>query len=314
MPSVLDIDGLLIATPALAFVLFVFISGWLVGLLARRAGAEEGVLTRIAEQSLMIGVVAARIAFAVEHSSAYRANPISILYFWQPGYDFWAGLAGGGVYGAWKIVRRDARLRHSIVFVGGMLPPLLAFLFVILTLNQFAPAGQLQIGMKAPALNLVGLDGKPTSLADRCGKPVILNIWATWCSACREEIPLLNRTYQKWKASGLQLVGVDLAEPAPRIRRFLVQVPMSYPIWLDPPGRNTRSSPSPTTALFKQVGGVGLPTTLFINRNGVIRLIKIGELSPATLTVDMGRIGVGPDAATAGQVASTNSPGSAPRC
>lgn len=314
MPSALEIGGLLIDTTKLAFAVFALSSVWLTGFLARRADADEALLTRTAERSLIIGLVVARVAFAFDYPSAYRPNPISIFYLWQPGYELWAGIAGGAIYGAWKIARLDTRNPHGIVFMGGMLPPLLAFLFVISTLNQFTRSDLLRAGMKAPALTLVDLNGKPTSLAALCGSPVVLNIWATWCYACRREMPLLSRTYQEKKARGLKLIGVDLAEPVSRVRAFLDQVPVSYPIWLDPQGQDAGSSPSPTTAFFERTGSVGLPTTLFIDRKGVIRSISIGELLPATLAVELGKIGVGPQKPAADQMASTNGDASVLRC
>jgi len=194
-----------------------------------------------------------------------------------------------------------------------MLPPLLAYVFIISTLNEFTRSDLLHAGSKAPALNLVNLKGKPTSLAALCGSPVVLNMWATWCYACRQEMPLLNRTYQEKKTSGLKLIGVDLAEPVSRVRAFLDQLPVSYQIWLDPQGQD--AGPSPTTALFARIGGVGLPTTLFIDRKGIIRSISTGELVPATLVVELGKIGLGLDKAAANQqVASTSRDGSVLRC
>lgn len=293
MPSAFGIGGLLVDTTKLSFVVFALSSAWLVSCLARRAGADAVLLTGMAERSLVIGVVVARAVFVIEYPSAYWPNPISILYFWQPGYEPWAGIAGGALYSAWRIARLDARLRHGVVFVGGMLPLLLAFLFVISTLNQFTRPDRLRAGMKAPAVNLVDLEGKSMSLAALCGSPVVLNIWATWCSACRQEMPLLDATFQEWKAGGLKLIGVDLGEPASRVRAFLNSLPVSYPVWLDPEDRAAGSSSSPTRALFEHIGGVGLPTTLFIDRRGVIRSISTGELVPATLAIELDKIGVG---------------------
>ena len=314
MPSALEIGGLLIDTTKLAFVLFAFSSIWIVGFLARRAAVNEAMLTRTAERSLIIGLIAARAVFVLEYPSAYQSNPISTLYFWQPGYELWAGLAGGAIYGAWKIAQHDAHARHNVVFMGGMLPPLLAFVFVISTLNQFTRSDLLHAGMKAPALTLVDLNGKPTSLAALCGSPVVLNIWATWCYACRQEMPLLSRTYKESKANGLKLIGVDLAEPVSRVQAFLDQVPVTYPIWLDPQGQDAGSSPSPTTACFDRTGSVGLPTTLFIDKEGVIRSISVGELVPATLVVELDKIGVQRPKSAAEQVASASGDGVALRC
>lgn len=291
MPPVLEIGGLLIATSKLAFAIFFFVAVWLVGLLARRAGADETLLVRTAERSIIFGVIAARAAFVLEYFPVYRNDPLSVLYLWQPGYTTWAGIAAGASYCAWKVMRSHARVRSAAALVGGLLTPLVGFLFVISTMNQFTSPERLRAGMATPPLKLVDLEGNATSLAALRGKPVILNIWATWCYACRQEMPLLNRTYREWKASGLELVGMNLAEDAPLIRRFLKQVPVSYPIWLDPDNGKGGSS-SPTTRFFERAGGLALPTTVFIDSNGIVQSIRTGELVAADLAEGMQRIGV----------------------
>ena len=71
MPSALEIGGLLIDTTKLAFVVFALSSGWIVGFLARRVGVDDARLTRTAERSLILGLIAARAAFVLEYPSAY---------------------------------------------------------------------------------------------------------------------------------------------------------------------------------------------------------------------------------------------------
>ena len=292
MPTVIDLGGLLIATDKLAFVLFALLSIWAVGRLGRSFGASDAFLGRTAERAILAGIVGARIAFVAENPSVYRQAPFSALYFWQPGYVVWAGLAAGAVYVGLAIADRGAWRSNLAILASGILLPLALYLIAIATSGQFLGPNRLRVGQPAPPLALVDLNGDPVSLKALRGHPVILNIWATWCYACREEMPLLSRTYQAYRDSGLELVGVDLAESEPRVRVFLDQIPVSYPIWLDPPSSAGQAAPSPTNAFFAKAGGVGLPTTIFIGKRGIIRSIAIGELTRPALAIELRKLGV----------------------
>ena len=104
-------------------------------------------------------------------------------------------------------------------------------------------------------------------LSDYRGHPVVLNFWATWCYPCRKEIPQFVRAADKYKDEGLVVVGLDLQEGPGLIQPFAQEYGMDYPIMVDRDG---------------EVGDkyrlLGLPTTVFIDANGVIQKIFRGPL------------------------------------
>jgi len=111
------------------------------------------------------------------------------------------------------------------------------------------------VGQKLPALQVTYLKGGPPQLA---GKPLIIEFWATWCPPCRQSIPHLNAIYQQYKNQGLEIVGIT-DEQAATVRQFMQQVPMDYPVALDPGGR-----------LAQYFGITGIPHALLVNKAGVI--------------------------------------------
>src|SRR5205085_1882877 len=90
-----------------------------------------------------------------------------------------------------------------------------------------------------PAYRATSLSGDSVSLAGERGKIVLLNIWATWCHPCREEIPVLRVLNEKYKGRGLELVGisVDADGADDNIKEFVKEFQMTYPIWRDPSER-----------------------------------------------------------------------------
>lgn len=93
-------------------------------------------------------------------------------------------------------------------------------------------ASGLTVGAPAPAATLVTLDGRRISTGELIGQVVILTFWATWCTPCREELPLLSAYAQKHAQSGLTVLGfgLDTAEQLPEVRR--VAQALSFPVGL----------------------------------------------------------------------------------
>ena len=134
-----------------------------------------------------------------------------------------------------------------------------------------APDGRVQVGYPAPAYAAVSLKGDSVSLAKERGKVVLLNIWATWCHPCRQEIPELQAMHTRYAARGLELIGVsvDADGSDDAIRSFMTDFKMTFPIWRDPDERVS------TTFL-----AIGVPATFLIDRNGVLRWRKTGPIAP----------------------------------
>jgi thiol-disulfide isomerase/thioredoxin len=114
-------------------------------------------------------------------------------------------------------------------------------------------------------------DGSPLQLADFKGKPLVLNFWATWCTPCVEEMPLLNAFFQENRLKSWQMIGLAIDQPS-AVKRFLSQHPVEYAIGMA--GLNG-------TELMKNLGNEagGLPFTLVINAQGAVQMRKLGKLT-----------------------------------
>jgi thiol-disulfide isomerase/thioredoxin len=144
----------------------------------------------------------------------------------------------------------------------------LAGFYLLAAASSPAQAQSPQPGDKLPALSLK-YQGNPPDLA---GKPVLLEFWATWCPPCRKSIPHLNAVYEKYRAKGLEIVGVTDENDA-TVRKFQEKIPMKYNVAIQAP-----------SSLFQQFGVEGIPTAFLADRNG--KIVWTGhpmELSDAVL-------------------------------
>ncbi len=128
-----------------------------------------------------------------------------------------------------------------------------------------APSQGTQVGAMAADFQLLGLDGVPVSLSGLRGSPVVVNFWASWCYPCVFEMPHIQGIYEDYTADGLKVLAVNMAESKATVERFMVAGGYSMPVLLDSEGEVAR-----------QYGIMSLPTTLFIDRDGIIQSKKIG--------------------------------------
>ena len=128
-----------------------------------------------------------------------------------------------------------------------------------------------RVGFAAPDFAATTLDGTAVRLADLRGRPVVLNFWATWCPPCLQELPHLMDAARR-SGGRVVILGIDNGEPAATVRTFANDRGLNYPIVLDP-----------AFAITDLYRVDGLPTTFFIDQDGIIRDMMMGPLTPATL-------------------------------
>ncbi len=169
--------------------------------------------------------------------------------------------------------RRRGRLSSQGWFVVGV-GLLLALLVALGWLNRdrFLPV---EVGTPAPNFVARDLEGRPVSLEELRGEVVLLNIWATWCPPCVEEMPSMQRLYEQLGPEGLRVVAVSIdaapgsrdaaGRPGGNVRAFVEQLGLTFDIWLDPAGDIQR--------VYRTTG---VPESFVVDRQGIIIKKVIG--------------------------------------
>lgn len=121
------------------------------------------------------------------------------------------------------------------------------------------------VGQPAPDFALRSLGDQNLRLSEHLGDVVIINFWATWCGPCRQEMPLLDEIYNRYKLAGLTLLSVNLDDSADRADEMAQTLKVSYPVLLDERKEVSRAY---------EVGS--MPLTVLIDREGVVRYVSEG--------------------------------------
>jgi len=132
-------------------------------------------------------------------------------------------------------------------------------------------AGHAQVGHAAPDFTTPALNGGTVRLISLRGKVVLINFWATWCTACQDEMPAIEQVWDRYRGRGLEVIAVDFREGnKAAMQRFLRQAGVKFTAALDPDGK------------IADAYGVtfGLPTSVFVDRDGTVRVIHLGQMAP----------------------------------
>lgn len=252
--NVISIGPLVLAADRASAVAGIFVFLVAAGLLARRSDRTLGAWSSWA---LVGGLVAARLGHVAINWKSFAAEPFRILAIWQGGFFWPLGVAAA------------AALLIPLVRTGlgkaAGLASLAAGLFV------WHLGATLTSGVDAiplPNQPLQTLAGASVELGDLGEQPMVINLWASWCPPCRREMPMMAQVARE--TEGTTFVFANQGEDGARIRTYLAAEGLDPPnLLLDGLG-----------ALGRHYRAPGLPATLFIGRDGVLRSSYLGEISP----------------------------------
>jgi cytochrome c biogenesis protein CcmG/thiol:disulfide interchange protein DsbE len=137
----------------------------------------------------------------------------------------------------------------------------------------FAAGGPLRVGNTPPRIKLIDLNGTAVRVPDDFrGKVVILHFWAGGCSSCAEEMPAMEKLYEKYRRKGLVILAVNVGQKKELVKRLVKDAGITYPVLLDPDRK-----------MAEIYDVVGVPRTYLVDRKGVIRYKILGSASSETL-------------------------------
>jgi len=237
--------------------LVALLAGWIS---SRREGKNPESALLI---TFVLALIGARLGFVIQYSDEYQAQPLQILDIRDGGFWWLSGLIAGLACVLFFLLRQP-KIRRPLVtaLVSGVL-------------FWTATALPLQLLQKAtgtlPALSFSTPSGGTASLEQFTGKPMVINIWASWCPPCVREMPVLAEAQDAFPE--VQFLFANLGEDALTVQRFLQKLNLQLDnVLLDQ-----------QNLLGAHYGSRALPTTLFIDAQGQLQDTHLGELSAASL-------------------------------
>jgi len=131
--------------------------------------------------------------------------------------------------------------------------------------------GQATSGEAAPLVEMVDFDDVPLSLSEYVGTPVVLNFWASWCPFCIAEMPDFEQVH-KDAGESVAFLGVNLQDDPSSATRLAGETGVTYRLARDPQG-----------VVYQAFGGIAMPTTVFIDAEGLVREVVTGQMSQSQL-------------------------------
>jgi thiol-disulfide isomerase/thioredoxin len=229
----------------------------------RLAGRSQQIsIGNILLDMLIAAILVSRIAFVAVWFDSYRRAPWSMLDIRDGGFILWVGLITALLVATWRGWRRvSLRKPLSIGLAAG----------VLAWGAMFGAISQLNNTM-LPKVSLLTLAGEPVDLVKlTAGKPIVVNLWASWCPPCRREMPVLAVAQKQDKE--FLFVFANQGEAGTTVQNYLISEQLDMANVLLDPGTN----------FGHEAGSTALPTTLFYDANGRLVDSALGELSEASL-------------------------------
>lgn len=240
-------------------------------LFARKAAPPRVAAAGTFIDMLFVGLLLGRLAFVVQWWPQYAADPWAVIRPGDGGYVLWVAIPAGLAFGAWRAYRRP-ELRRPLAWGAGAGLASWALLVGALALMQ-------RTAVQLPDAKLARLEGGTVRLPGFTGRPLVVNLWATWCPPCRREMPVLAEAQAQ--RQGIDFVFANQGEGAQDIRDYLNSGSMTLRnVLLDPASRVSQAT-----------GARGLPTTLFFDAQGRLVDVHMGELTRAGLAQKLQRFG-----------------------
>ena len=133
-------------------------------------------------------------------------------------------------------------------------------------------SGITMVDRPAPDFVLQTFQDDTISLADLRGRPMVINFWASWCPPCRDEAPLLERTWRAYKNRDLIFLGVNIQDRKEDAVNYMREFDITFP-----------NGPDPTGEITINYGVSGLPVTFFVSRDGKVVRRWVGALEHSVL-------------------------------
>jgi cytochrome c biogenesis protein CcmG/thiol:disulfide interchange protein DsbE len=131
----------------------------------------------------------------------------------------------------------------------------------------------------APDFTLGLLDGRRIGYGEVKGKPILVNFFASWCLPCREEMPAIEKISREYRSKGVVFLGVAVDDTETKMRDFVSRYEVTFPVGLDD-----------GAAIQKSFGLYGIPTTYFIDKQGIINYFHTGAVTEELLRHELDKL------------------------